>query len=296
MDELRLLRHFEAVYRLSSFSAAAAELRLTHSAVTKSIKTLEANWGTRLFHRTTRSVVSTEAGKKLYPQAVELLARVADVRNSVTADGSELTILCGSGAIEAFIHPAILKFSRSYPHTKINVASLEAHLAAEELWQRRAQILIYHETSFAMMPHRETMHVVRVIDEPYCIIHRSGAPVASQSGSLKDLLLNYDWVLAVSRSFEAFLPEKLRHLVEGKGAPRYRLMSQTACIELVKQSNLLSALPESIARRLVSSGELEAIPLPDDFRFTIGAAVREDSAREPALEHFVACMQASQTD
>ena len=41
MDEMRLLRHFEAVYRLSSFSAAARELRLTHSAITKSIKALE---------------------------------------------------------------------------------------------------------------------------------------------------------------------------------------------------------------------------------------------------------------
>lgn len=296
MDELRLLRHFEAVYRLSSFSAAAEELRLTHSAVTKSIKTLEANWGTRLFHRTTRSVVATEAAKKLYPQAVELLALVSNIRNSVTTDASELTILCGSGAIEAFIHPAILEFARRYPKTRINVASLEANLAARELQQRRAHILIYHETSFAVMPHTDDMHIVRVIDEPYSIAHRIGAPVGSRSHSLEELLLRYDWVLAVSRSFEGFLPDKVRHLVEGEGAPRYRIMNQTACIELVKQSDLLTGLPKSMADRLVQAGELAAIPLPGDFRFTIAAAALDDPAREPALDHFVECMQAAHAD
>lgn len=293
MDELRLLRHFEAVYRLSSFSAAAAELRLTHSAITKAIKTLEADWGSQLFYRTTRSVVATEASRKLYPRAVELLAFAASVRSSMLVDDLELNILCGPVVIEQMIHHAILKFARRYPKMRINVVTMQPHLAAEELRQRRVHLLIYHETSFAVMPHTELMVFSKVIDEPYWIIHRLGAPVPSHSRSLKELMLCYEWALAVGRSFEDSLPEKLRRLVERSRVPRYRLSSQAACIELVKQSDILSVLPKSTAEDLVAKGEVAAIPLPSDFRFAIGAAVFNDEGLEPTLEHFIECLQTS---
>ena len=63
--DLVLIRRFEAVARLGSFSAAADEVGVTHSAMTKSIRTLEELWGVRLFERTTRSVVATAAGRRL---------------------------------------------------------------------------------------------------------------------------------------------------------------------------------------------------------------------------------------
>ena len=62
--DLVLIRRFEAVARLGSFSAAADEVGVTHSAMTKSIRTLEELWGVRLFERTTRSVVPTAAGRR----------------------------------------------------------------------------------------------------------------------------------------------------------------------------------------------------------------------------------------
>lgn len=292
MDELRLLRHFEAVYRLSSFSAAAAELRLTHSAVTKSIKTLEADWGAQLFHRTTRTVEATKAGRKLYPKAVELLSFATSIRKSVSVDELELNILCGPGVIESVIHPAILKFARSHPKTRINVYSMQPHLAAEELRQRRVHLIVFHETSFAVMPHTERMSVTKVVDEPYEIIHRPGADVAAQRPSLEELM-SYDWVLAVTQLFEDSLPERLQALVKNNAVPRYRLLSQTACIEMVKESDLLTILPKNIADHLVAKGEFSAMPLPDDFRFAIGAAVLNDADLDPALEHFIQCLQNS---
>mmetsp|Transcript_24010 Transcript_24010/g.48830 ORF Transcript_24010/g.48830 Transcript_24010/m.48830 type:complete len:89 (-) Transcript_24010:171-437(-) len=72
--DLKKITHFESVYRLRSFSQAAEELSLTHSALTKSIRALEDAWNTVLFRRTTRSVLPTEAGIRLYPMAERLLA------------------------------------------------------------------------------------------------------------------------------------------------------------------------------------------------------------------------------
>ncbi len=290
MYDLRLLRHFEAVYRRLSFSAAAEEMGLSHSAITKSIKTLEADWDAQLFHRTTRTVVATEAGKRLYPQAVELLALAANVRDSVSAGEHELNIVSGPGVIEGMIHPAIMKFAHRYPKTRINVSTMPPHLAAEELLQRRIHLLLYHTASLAGLPHKDRMRVTSVVDEPYWMIHRTGHPVAERPHTLEEVLC-YDWALAgYDRLFEQSLPEKLQTLLQDNEAPRYRLLSQAACIELARQSDILTTLPQSAAQALIAQGLVDGVPHPGGFRFSIGAAVLYDAGREPTVEHFVECL------
>jgi len=90
---LILLRRFEAVHHLGSFSRAAAELGLTHSAVTKSIAVLEESWNARLFDRTTRRVAATEAGQRLSLEVPDLLAQADAVRADVMAGDRQLHII-----------------------------------------------------------------------------------------------------------------------------------------------------------------------------------------------------------
>lgn len=59
------LQAFERVANNLNFARAAAELAITPTAISKTIKVLEAHLGVRLFNRTTRSVALTEAGAKL---------------------------------------------------------------------------------------------------------------------------------------------------------------------------------------------------------------------------------------
>ena len=59
---LNALRAFEAAARLGSFSAAAQELRVTDSAVSQQVRTLERYLGTRLFKRLPRGLLLTELG------------------------------------------------------------------------------------------------------------------------------------------------------------------------------------------------------------------------------------------
>lgn len=290
MNELRLLRNFEAVYRLSSFSAAADELSLTHSAITKNIKTLEAEWGALLFHRTTRSVVATEAARKLYPRAVDLLANVASVRDSVLADEHEINIVSGPVVIEEMVHPAIIKFAQRHPNVRINVMTMPPHLAAEELIQRRAHLLIYDRSSLTDLPYRDRMRETSVLDEPYWMISRVGHPVEAGPQTLEELV-GYDWALAgYDRQFENSLPKEFSKLFRDNGIPKYRLLSQVACVELVKQSDMLTAAPRTAAQSLAASGQVSVMPLPENFRFSIIAAMLQDAPREPTLEHFIECL------
>ena len=62
---LTALRSFESAGRLLSFSRAAEELFVTQAAISRQIRELETELGTRLFTRLHRRVSLTEAGAKL---------------------------------------------------------------------------------------------------------------------------------------------------------------------------------------------------------------------------------------
>src|SRR5215470_20102785 len=81
---LPALASFECVARHLSFVRAAEELGVTTTAISKTIKQLEAQLAVRLFNRTTRSVALTEAGTKLLGTLAPALAQI---RNSVQQAG-----------------------------------------------------------------------------------------------------------------------------------------------------------------------------------------------------------------
>src|SRR5580658_9393831 len=78
MIDLNDLRVFERAASLSSFSAAARVLGLPKSTVSRHIGRLEAELGARLFHRTTRDVVLTEAGALLKARCAYILASIGE--------------------------------------------------------------------------------------------------------------------------------------------------------------------------------------------------------------------------
>ena len=62
---LNALRAFETASRLRSMSAAAAELGVTHGAISRHVRSLEAEFGIPLLRRLPKSVEPTPAGAQL---------------------------------------------------------------------------------------------------------------------------------------------------------------------------------------------------------------------------------------
>src|SRR5262249_58651076 len=83
--ELRQLEHFLAVAQEGHFTRAASRCRMSQSALSASIRSLERELDSRLFVRTTRKVELTEAGRVLLAEARRTLAAAASARESVLA-------------------------------------------------------------------------------------------------------------------------------------------------------------------------------------------------------------------
>lgn len=83
---LDLLRGFEAAARLLSFTAAAAELFVTQSAVSRQVQQLEEQLGVKLFERRTRALALTEAGELYAREVTKALNQLREATAAVRAN------------------------------------------------------------------------------------------------------------------------------------------------------------------------------------------------------------------
>jgi DNA-binding transcriptional LysR family regulator len=120
---LKQLRVFVAIARHGSFSRAGEAIGLTQSAVSHSVKELEAEVGVRLLDRTTREVVLTDAGLRLANRVERLLdelqTTLLDVR-SFGVQRSGTVRVATSQTISAHLMPqCIAAGERQYPEIRI---------------------------------------------------------------------------------------------------------------------------------------------------------------------------------
>lgn len=85
--DLNLLRIFSAVAEQGQFVAAARQLSMPTSNISRAIKQLEQQLNCKLIDRTTRKMRLTEQGKMLYQQGMKTLTELDTVVSNITSDG-----------------------------------------------------------------------------------------------------------------------------------------------------------------------------------------------------------------
>ncbi|SRR6266508_910928 len=116
---------FLAVGRERSFTKAAAKLGVSQSALSHTIRELEARLGVRLLTRTTRSVSPTEAGERLLhtagPRLEEIEAELAALSELREKPAGTIRITATDYAADTILWPKLAKFLREYPDIKIEI-------------------------------------------------------------------------------------------------------------------------------------------------------------------------------
>lgn len=135
--DLSALRAFTAVAQHTSFSKAAKELFLTQPAVSKRIKALEVDLGTRLFDRVAGAVELTEAGEILLQSARRVLAEVHDAEEQIRSLDSAVAGRLRIGTSHHIgIHrlpPVLRRYTAEYPGVELDLKFLDSELACEQV-------------------------------------------------------------------------------------------------------------------------------------------------------------------
>lgn len=121
---------FLAVARRGGFAAAAAELGMSPSAVSHSIRMIEGRLGIALFARTTRSVALTEAGQSLQASAGQAFSEIEEaidnIRSSTGSVAGHLRLSVPRTALATVITPVVVELSRRHPELVVEIASEDA--------------------------------------------------------------------------------------------------------------------------------------------------------------------------
>ena len=126
-DNLNDFLAFIAVAREGSFTKAAAKLGVSQSALSYTVRTLEARLGLRLLTRTTRSVSLTEAGERLLdrigPRFDEIESEISAISALRDKPAGTVRITSVEHATETILWPAMARLLPEYPDVNVEIIS-----------------------------------------------------------------------------------------------------------------------------------------------------------------------------
>ncbi len=134
LPPLNPLRAFEAAGRQGSFTRAADELNVSHSAISRHIRGLEKRLNVHLFRTNKSGVALTEQGQSYLAQITPALDRIADATDALTAEPKGVVTLTTESAVaQKWLVPRLPRLKAAHPDIDLrlsittDVMDIEAH-------------------------------------------------------------------------------------------------------------------------------------------------------------------------
>ena len=176
---LRQLRIFVTVAQAKSFSRAGDIIGLSQSAVSHSVKELEAQTGVRLLDRTTREVVLTEAGHQLATRLERILDELHSTLREAGQVGTQLTgtvRVAASQTISAHLIPqCIAQSNELYPAIDFVLHDRPQQWVLESIRQGEVDFGIVIDPGAVT-----DLQCEAVLSEPFLLLCREDHPLAQR--------------------------------------------------------------------------------------------------------------------
>ncbi len=178
MDRTAEMTAFVRAVETGGFSAAARDLGLTPSALSKLVGRLEDRLGVRLLHRTTRRLQLTAEGETFFNRARPILTALDEAEAEVAAAGAQprglLRLNCGSAFGRHQLTPAIPRFLERYPEIELDLTIDDlAPVPTDERYDLTIRIGALDESSAVA---RRICNLERVICAAPAYLERHGIP------------------------------------------------------------------------------------------------------------------------
>lgn len=191
MDRTVSLRHYRCfltVANTKSFTAAASRMFITQSSLTATIQQFEEAAGVKLFERTTRRVVLTEAGARFKDVAQRLVGEfdtsLRDLRAFGDQQQNHVRLAAAISVMYGFVSPAIPRIRAACPHIRLSLFDSDA-MSAERL-------LIDGDIDFAIVSKHsgyKELQYIPLLEDRFGVVCCKPYPLASARTALdwKDL-------------------------------------------------------------------------------------------------------------
>lgn len=257
--ELSQLEVFLAVARERRFSRAADKLFRTQSAVSQTIRKLEAELGEALFDRSSREGVLTDAGKVLYEYAEKLI----NLRSEAAESLSELRelqkgklVIAANEFTVLYLLPVLAEFRRLHAMIKITVErALGSHIPDDVLsYKAEFGVLSYEPQDTNLRS------VVVFLDELVFVVPPKHPLASAPQISIRQLGAESFVAHIVNSPYR----EKVIQFFEAQKTPLHmdlELPTLQAIKQYVALGNGVALLPEISVENEIARGELVRIPV-----------------------------------
>jgi DNA-binding transcriptional LysR family regulator len=266
MLDVRRLRVLREVARQGSFTAAAAALSYTPSAVSQQIAALEREAGATLVERGPRGVTLTEPGHLLAAAADQVLGRLAAAERELQALaglGAGLLRLGWFATAGATLMPrAIAAFQRRHPQVELDLFQGDPDECVARLRARELELALVYQFELEP-PLAGDLEQVDLLDDPLHVGLPAGHPLARRRRVRLDELAGERWIQGVRQgSTVEVLPRACRlagfqPIVALRSDDRVAVEGLVAAgvgVALIPQLTLPGARPDIVVRPLAATG------------------------------------------
>ncbi len=181
--DLKRLNHLVLLAEELNFSRAAERAFLSQTAFSRSIQTLESEFGMRLFDRGTRSVQPTTVGLHLIARARELLTRARDLAQEVDylahAEGGVLSFGASLFAVDSVLPGVLHQLMQGRPGLRLNVEVSQWEILQQHLENEHIEFFIAYASHLAQNP---SFTVIPLAPQPASVYCRAEHPILATPG------------------------------------------------------------------------------------------------------------------
>ncbi|MCO5731766.1 LysR family transcriptional regulator [Rhizobium sp. SSA_523] len=275
--QLRALLYFDELVRTNSMRAAAENLNVAPTAVSRQIENLEHFFGTALVERSNRGIKLTAAGELLAARAGRTFRELEHVHQLIDdlqgLQRGRVVIYANGATVANLLAPVLAQFSLRYPKLRFSVMITSARQAIEALAAAEADLVV---TLFA--PKMQGVKVRLRSEITYDLITWADHPAAGRPDiPLKEIaglaLALPDKSFGARQAFEEQF-EKLGIDLD----PVFVTGALEMLKELVLQKAAVTLLPALAVQREIEAGMMAAIPVAagKGVRTTIDLCVAPD--------------------
>lgn len=257
------LRYFHSVARTGSLSAAAEELHVAVSAVSRQISNLEENLGLQLFERKPRGMQLTEPGELLMAYAtrntLEVKNVIAEMRGLNTLQQHRIALACPEGMAWEFLPRVASEFRSFHPGASFDLQVVDSARASDLVKEGQVDIAL----TFSLTP-AQGVEIALSVEAPISALMPAAHPLAQRKDLKVSDLRGCALALPYPGSTIRYLFDIACNLEGINVVPAYTSQSLGAIYTVVRHSRDVIALCGTVTvSGATTRDELVLIPMSD---------------------------------